>query len=151
MLTLLMAAALTVPAAEQAAIFSAAGFKRAGREWRTDCYQPDGGPYEPGAIETYRDLNGDGRPEAVVTEGGTFCYGNTGTGFRLLTKQASGRWTVLHQSQGIAEFLPTRGAARMPDISVGGPGFCFPVLRWTGTAYVRNRFQYEGKRCTPNR
>ena len=43
-------------------------------------------------IETVRDLNGDGRPEAVVTEGGTFCYGLAGTGFHLLSKQANGSW-----------------------------------------------------------
>ena len=94
-------------------------------------------------------MNGDGRPEAVVTEGGTYCYGNTGAGFRLLTKLASGKWKLLHQSQGIAEFLATRGVDRMPDMSVGGPGFCFPVLRWNGKAYVQNRYQYEGKACRP--
>jgi len=37
----------------------------------------------------------------------------------------------------------------MPDMSVGGPGFCFPVLRWNGKAYVQNRYQYEGKACRP--
>ena len=68
--------------------------------------------YEPGAIDTYRDLNGDGRPKAIVTEGGSYCYGNTGTGFWLLTSRPSGRWSTLYQSQGIAEFLSTRGAAR---------------------------------------
>ena len=151
MLPLLVAAAVSVPAAEQAAIFTAAGFKNARGQWRTACDSPDQGSYDPGAIETYRDLNGDGRPEAVVTEGGTYCYGNTGTGFRLLTKQANGRWRVLHESQGIAEFLKTRGANNMPDMSIGGPGFCFPVVRWNGRTYVQHRFQYEGKPCRPPR
>lgn len=141
--------AASIPAAEQAAIFKAAGFSQAGGKWHTDCDQPDSGSYEPGAIETYRDLNGDGRPEAVVTEGSTFCYGNTGTGFRLLTKAANGSWTVLHQSPGMAEFLKTSGVAKMPDLSVGGPGFCFPVLRWNGKSYERIRFEYEGKLCKP--
>ena len=94
--------------------------------------------------------NGDGHPEALVTEGGTFCYGNTGTGFWLLGKQASGAWKVLFQSQGMAEFLKTTGAAKMPDISVGGPGFCFPVVRWNGKEYVQNRYEYEGKACKPS-
>ena len=147
----LAAAAIAVPPAEQAAIFTAAGFRKAGRDWRTDCGAPGNGSYEPGAIETYRDLNGDGRPEAVVTEGSSFCYGNTGTGFRLLSKQASGGWRKLYESPGIAEFLKTRGAANMPDLSVGGPGFCFPVLRWNGKTYVQNRFQYEGRPCRPPR
>ena len=150
---LLLAALLAVsaPPAEQAAIFTAAGFKKSRGAWRTECDSPDQGSYTPGAIETYRDLNGDGRPEAVVTEGGSYCYGNTETGFWLLSKQPSGRWAVLYDSQGIAEFLKTRGANNMPDMSVGGPGFCFPVLRWNGKAYVKNRFEYDGKRCSPPR
>ena len=147
MLLLAAMLAASVPAAEQAAIFKAAGFTRAGGKWRTDCDQPDSGYYGPGEIETYRDLNGDGRPEAVVTEGGSFCYGNTGTGFWLLSKQSNGSWKTLFQSPGMAEFLTTRGMNKMPDISVGGPGFCFPVVRWNGKAYVRNRFEYEGKPC----
>ena len=146
MLALLVAAAVSAPVAEQAAIFTAAGFSKRGAQWRSDCDDPSAS-YEPGVIDTYRDVNGDGRPEAVVTEGGTYCYGNTGTGFWLLTKSASGRWSKLYQSQGIAEFLPTRGINKMPDISIGGPGFCFPVLRWNGKAYVQNRFEYEGKPC----
>ena len=34
-----------------------------------------------------------------------------------------------------------------PDIQVGGPGFCFPVLRWNGKEYILNRHEYEGKPC----
>jgi hypothetical protein len=60
-----------------------------------------------------------------------------------------GQWKVMVQSQGMAEFLKTRGIANMPDISIGGPGFCFPVMRWNGNAYVENRFEYDGKRCKP--
>jgi len=65
--------------------------------------------------------------------------------------QSNGSWRKLHGSPGIAEFLKTRGTANMPDLSVGGPGFCFPVLRWNGRAYVQNRWQYDGKPCKPNR
>jgi hypothetical protein len=148
MLLLFAIMATSVPVAEQSAIFRAAGFTQVGDTWHTDCDQPDSGSYEPGAIETYGDVNGDGRPEAVVTEGGTFCYGNTGAGFWLLSKQASGAWKVLHQSPGMAEFLKTAGVDRMPDISIGGPGFCFPVVRWNGKAYVNNRMEYEGKPCS---
>ena len=147
MLLLAAMIAASVPAAEQGAIFKAAGFTRAGAKWHTDCDQADSGDYGPGTIETYEDLNADGRPEAVVTEGSTFCYGNTGTGFWLLSKQASGAWKVLYQSQGMAEFLKTSGANKMPDISVGGPGFCFLVVRWNGKEYVDNRFEYDGKPC----
>jgi hypothetical protein len=139
-----------LPPAEQAAIFKAAGFKLVRGHWDSGCHDAtSGAPYEPGAIETVRDLNGDGRLEAVVTEGGTFCYGNTGTAFWLLSKQANGAWALLTNATGMAEFLPTKGVGGWPDLSVGGPGFCFPVLRWNGRAYVRHRFAYEGKPCKP--
>jgi hypothetical protein len=98
-----------------------------------------------------RDLNGDGRREAVVTEGGTFCYGHAGMGYQLLSQQADGRWRVMTGGSGIPQFLKTRGAGGWPDISVGGPGFCFPVERWNGKMYELNRFEYEGKRCKPQR
>ena len=39
-----------------------------------------------------RDLNGDGRPDAVVTDYGTECFGNTGQGFVIVTKDAAGAW-----------------------------------------------------------
>src|SRR3954452_5613735 len=147
LLLAVMLAAAVPPAAEQSAIFTASGFKKLRGAWRTECDQPDQGSYEPGAIETFEDLNGDGRPEAVVTEGSGFCYGNPGTGFWLLTKLPSGQWKKLYDSPGVAEFLKTRGAQRMPDLSVGGPGFCFPVFRWHGKTYAPNRWEYDGKSC----
>jgi hypothetical protein len=132
-------------------VFKAAGFIRRGSEWRSDCDDPGTPSYEPGKIETVEDINADGRPEAVVTEGGSFCYGDTGTGFTLVSKRADGSWAKLFQSTGIPEFLPTRGTGNMPDISVGGPGFCFRVVRWNGSNYADNRFEYEGKRCASER
>lgn len=133
--------------ADRVAIFKAAGYTRKGSEWRACDSGDTGASYTPGEIETVRDLNGDGRPEVVVTEGGTYCYGNTGTAFQLLSRQANGSWRVMAGDTGIPEFLKTRGVGGWPDISVGGPGFCFPVQRWNGKAYTLNRFEYEGKRC----
>lgn len=135
---------------EAASIFKAAGFVKKGAQWRTECGRDDpSASYEAGAIAEYRDINGDGRPDALVTEGGSYCYGNTGTGYWLLSRQTSGAWKLMNQSQGMAEFLQTKGAEGWPDISVGGPGFCFPVMRWNGKAYVLNRNEYAGKRCRP--
>lgn len=134
--------------AEQAAIYKAAGFVKKAGAWRSACGLDDpSASYMPGSIDEYRDINGDGRPDAIVNEGGTFCYGNTGNGYWLLSKQASGAWKVLDRNQGVPEFLKTKGAGGWPDISVGGPGFCFPVLRWNGTSFVRNRMEYQGRRC----
>jgi hypothetical protein len=52
---------------------------------------------------------------------------------------------------GIPEFLKTKGADGWPDISVGGPGFCFPVERWNGREYKFQRWEYDGKACKPPR
>jgi len=137
----------TLPASEQAAIFKAAAFVKKGTQWKSDCGDPGTASYEPGAIEAKGDLNGDGLPEAVITEGGTFCYGMTGLGFWLMSKQANGQWKLMHRSIGIPEFLKTKGVGGWPDISIGGPGFCFPVLRWNGKKYIQHRTAYMGKPC----
>jgi hypothetical protein len=152
MLALLLAAAVSVPPVEQAAIFTAAKFTRARGLWKSgNCNGMESESYEPGSIDTYRDLNSDGRPDAVVIEGGGICYGNTGQHFWLLSKQANGSWKRMMDETAVPDFLSTKGAAGWPDIQLGGPGFCFPVVRWNGKTYVRRGFQYEGKPCRPQR
>jgi hypothetical protein len=139
-------------AAGDAAIFRAAGLKQTRRGWESGCDDPSAGAvYDPARIEERKDLNGDGRPDAVVTEGGSYCYGNTGTAFWIVSQQANGTWKLIYNQPGIAEFLKTKGVGGWPDILAGGPGFCFPELRWNGTTYKINRYSYEGKACKPNR
>jgi len=141
-------AAETLTAADEAAAFKAAGFRLQGKQWRA-CDDPTA-TYQPGAIQEVRDINGDGLPEAVITEGGTFCYGNTGAGYNLVSMQADGHWKLITNGTGILIFLTTKGMDDWPDIQIGGPGFCFPVERWDGRAYVLNRYEYEGKSCSGN-
>lgn len=136
-----------LPAADEAAAFKAAGFTLKGKQWKA-CNDP-APSYTPGAIEEVRDLNGDGRPEAIITEGGTFCYGNTGAGYSLVSKQADGSWKLLTRGTGMLQVLATKGVGGWPDLEIGGPGFCFPVERWNGSKYVLQRYQYEGKPCRP--
>lgn len=141
-------AGATLSETDKAAVFKAAGAVQRKGMWVMCADDPN----PTGAtVESVRDLNGDGRPEAVVTEGGTFCYGHAGMGYQVLSKQADGQWRVMSGGSGIPEFLKTKGVGGWPDISVGGPGFCFPVERWNGKAYVLHRFEYEGKRCKPQR
>jgi hypothetical protein len=135
----------TLSPADEAAVFKAAGYKLKGKQWRA-CDDPSPS-YTPGAVEAVRDVNGDGLPEVVLTEGGTFCYGNAGAGYSLLSKQANGSWKRITSGTGILTFLPTTGAGGWPDIEIGGPGFCFPVERWNGQKYVLHRHQYDGKPC----
>ena len=150
MLLLAAMLAASVPAADHAAIFKAAGLAKRGGAWKSgNCYGAESESYSPGSIDTYRDLNGDGRPEALVTEGGAICYGMTGTHFWLLSKQANGSWKLMTEETAMPDFLATKGAGGWPDIQLGGPGFCFPVVRWNGKAYVNHRAEYEGKPCRP--
>lgn len=138
--------AATVGAADRAAIFKAAGAVQRGDKWIICSDDPQA---EGASIAEMRDLNGDGRPEAITSEDGSFCYGFTGTGFQLLSQQADGSWKRITSDIGIPEPLKTKGKDGWPDLSIGGPGFCFPVQRWNGTEYALNRFEYEGKACKP--
>jgi hypothetical protein len=144
------AAQVTLSPADQAAAFKAAGFKKAGKQWQA-CGDPGSAGYTPGTIETVRDLNGDGRPEAVITEGSTACFGGDEMGYSIVSKQADQSWKSITAGAGIVTLLGTKGVGNWPDIEIGGQGFCFPVQRWNGRAYVLRRHQYEGKPCRPAR
>ena len=133
--------------ADEAAAFKAAGYTLKGKQWRA-C-KDSSSSYTPGAVEQVRDVNGDGRPEAVITEGSTLCHGNTGVGYSLVSKQADGSWKLITNGTGVLSFLNTKRVGGWPDIEIGGPGFCFPVERWNGQKYVLQRHQYEGKPCRP--
>lgn len=134
---------------EDESIFRAAGFRKRGAQWHSECDDPGTISYSPGEIEQVGDLNGDGLPEAIVTEGGTYCYGMTGMGFWLMSRQGDGNWKVMASQIGIPEILKTKGAGGWPDIQLGGPGFCFPIWRWNGKEYDLHRTEYEGRPCRP--
>ena len=131
---------------ERATVMVAAGAQPRGDRWVICADDPEAAGAR---VDQVRDLNGDGRPEALVVEDGTYCYGFAGTGFRLLSRQKDGSWRRITGDNGMPEFLASRGVDGWPDLLVGGPGFCFPVQRWDGRAYVLDRHEYEGKRCQP--
>lgn len=139
-----------ISAVDRAAAFRAAGFKRVAGTWQA-CGDPGTASYTPGQIETLRDINGDGLPDAVITEGSAFCFGMTGQSYAVVSKRPGGSWRLIDSGVGMVTFLPRRTATGWPDIEIGGPGFCFPVERWNGRAYVLHRHQYEGKPCRPGR
>jgi hypothetical protein len=130
--------------AETDAMFAAAGAMRRGKSWAM-CRED---PRATTRIDLIRDLNGDSRTDVIVVEDSTQCYGATGSAFVLLAGQPGGKWKKMFGSVGVAEVLDQhRGVGNWPDISIGGPGFCFPVVRWTGRAYVTHRREYLGKPC----
>jgi hypothetical protein len=137
------ASANDVTVAERAAILKAAGLTLRGEDW-VGCDGNTTASIEKGDV---RDLNGDGTLEAIVTERGSACYGNTGQGFYLLTQSGTGAWKVMYGGTGMPEFLATK-ANGWPELEIGGPGFCFPIERWDGKTYVFNRnHEYEPGAC----
>lgn len=139
-------AQVRLTAAEQAAAFQAAGFKKFGPQWRR-CNEPNRPGYVPGSIDTIRDLNGDGRPEAIVSEGSVFCYGASEASYAIVSRQANRKWKLIARGTGLVSVLSSKGAAGWPDLEVGKPGFCFSVLRWDGVQYKLLRRAYSGKTC----
>ncbi len=110
-------------AKDKSAAFQAAGFRLVENHWRS-C-DDSSAVYEPGAIEEVRDINGDGLPEAVITESSVLCYGNTGFGFSLVSKQPDRSWKLVFKGTGILTFLTTHSKEGWPDIEIGGPVFAF--------------------------
>jgi hypothetical protein len=133
--------------AARVAVFKAAGAVRKGGHWRL-C--PDDPHDSAASLEQFRDINGDGYKDALVTDGGSYCYGSTEVGYVLLAGQANGGWKTLDAGGGIVEFQGGTGKDGWPDILLGGPGFCFPVLRWNGGEYAVHGHEYEGKACRPD-
>lgn len=131
--------AAIVPTEEQKAIFNAAGFKNENGTWRGKC--------SIGHISVFKDLNGDGRPDAVIRDGGTTCYASIGVGFHLMTKQANDQWTRIFHSPGEASFLKTTGRHGWPDLIAVNASQCHTVYRWDGRKFIKNRQSYKGKLC----
>ncbi|MEJ5862935.1 VCBS repeat-containing protein [Pseudomonas farsensis] len=119
-----------MPRSEQIKAFKAAGFTQE----PTECELEEEGGYEPPSMQP-RDINGDGRPDALITESSVYCYGNARTGFYLVSQQADGKWRQLASGEGEVNFLSTSGKDGWPDIEIAGPGFCRPVLRYDGEIF----------------
>lgn len=138
-----------VSAADQDAIFRAANVEQKNGKWTGCAEAPDDGSDNSVVIDSIRDVNGDGRPDAVVVLHGIYCYARAEQAFALVSQRPDGRWVRMASETGMLTLLPTKGKDGWPDIEVGGPGFCFPVLRWNGSAYVETRWENDGKPCRP--
>ena len=94
----------------------------------------------------FRDMNSDGRQEVLVIFGNSCTSGMAGSSVLLLIRDAGGKLQPnLGFSAASADPLP-ESSLGYPDLLIGGPGFCFPVWRWDGTAYnyLRNDPQMPG-------
>ncbi|MGB5259528.1 MAG: hypothetical protein WBO34_03285 [Gammaproteobacteria bacterium] len=111
LLTALPAWGADVPQAlgtdEPAAAFAAAGFRQSPDKTWIRCEEdPPTLSYVPGRAKV-TDLNGDRHPEVWITENSTFCYGNTGSAFVLLTGDGDG-WRTLLDKTGMRRLFDTQ-------------------------------------------
>lgn len=135
---LAMATAATAAAsfnpADTAAIYKAAGFATKGKTIiGCDAADPNW-PRSSFNIEAI-DLNGDGKPEAIVSEGNAACYGQDEMGFTILARNPDASWRKVGGNTGGALPLKTRHNGWL-DLEYGGPGVQKqPVLRFDGKIY----------------
>lgn len=135
------------PVAERHRLFRAAGIQPVkGGRW-TSCTE-DPTDFSEAKLAMLRDVNGDGRPEALIHDFGSFCNGFVGVGSIVLTTTAAGSWKVIFRSQGYANFMRSRGADNYPDLEIGLTGNCFPYWRWNGAEYdLAARLDDKGRSC----
>lgn len=127
---LLIAAAPVFTKVERSQVLAAAGFVGA----KTCATGNAGWPKSEIEVEPV-DLNGDGKSEAFVIESNTACYGNTGSAFTIVARDATGKWRKVGEATGLPAPLKTKRSGWV-DVRVGGPGFgTMPVLRWDGKRY----------------
>ncbi|MES1199367.1 MAG: hypothetical protein ABUS48_05230 [Pseudomonadota bacterium] len=73
----------------------------------------------------------------VVVGGGensATCYGD-GPGLLFVLKREGANFRVIFQGQGFLSILPSTHSGAH-DLSIGGPGFTFPVYTWNGHEYT---------------
>ena len=91
---------LVIPTKEASSIFKAAGFTKTKTGWKGNC--------DAGEITTYKDINGDGLKDAIISDSSTMCYGNTGIGYYIVAQQKNGQWKTILKQAGMPEFLKLR-------------------------------------------
>ena len=135
--------------ADREKLFRAAGMQAIGGGKWTGCPDDVSGRSEA-EIVLFRDLNDDGRPEAVIGDGGTFCNGYAGIASTVLTQDAADGWRVVYSNQGFVNFLVSRGVHDFPDIEAGLPSSCSPYFRWDGREYGKiAQLDEDGRACEP--
>lgn len=129
-----------IPIKEASQIFKAAGFTKTKYGWEGNC--------DIGEITTYKDLNGDGLKDAIISDADSTCYGREMVGYHIISQQKKGIWKMIVENRGTPTFLGTKGKDGWPDLINAGSGFCFAVFRWDGQEYKIHRYEYEGKACS---
>mgnify|MGYP003693626235 CR=1 FL=1 len=108
--------------------------------------------YEPGRIDVRSRMStATEMPEVVITEGGTYCYGNTGQGYWLSPSSPTGSWKLLANGSPHSQFVATKGPTAGP-ISASAVPVLLPGRALERQEYKLQRWEYEGKNtCKPPR
>ena len=93
-------------------------------------------PFSPGGsndvlARTIAQKLGDQWKQAVVVENSLYCHGQEGSWFGIASKEATGAWRQVLETDGVFVALATR-ANGWREVMAGGPGFTHPVLRYNG-------------------
>ena len=102
--------------AERTEILKAAGAVRRGAAWVLCADDP--GPVS--ATLRAVDLNGDGRPEAIVTERTRFCAPRTGWLHAVLARAHGGGWQLLARGEGQLRVIGRAVPGQWRDLRVTG-------------------------------
>ena len=145
---------------DSAAILRAAGFTNphGDNQW---AYGEDGCDSVWAEVEEIRDINTDGRPDAIVKADDDQCFGMNQRVVILLTRETSG-WvpvTDFQQRFAVHAFYPRPGIA-WPDIEIFDgmtgeqksdgsidAGGCERFLRWNGREYIDGGTSQNGHVC----
>jgi len=149
-----------LPPEDHTAILRAAGFTNphGDNQWT---YGEDGCDSVWAEVEEVRDINGDGRPDAVVKADDDQCLGMNQRLVILLTRAANG-WTVVtefRQRFAVHAFYARPGIAwpdieifdgmtgeQKPDGDIEASG-CERFLRWNGREYIDGGTSQNGQVC----
>lgn len=131
------------------AILKEAGFRPIGAHYVTD------GCDDPLDVHVQaRDLNGDGKPEAVLVASGSPCFsGVVQSNVSVYVRSPAGHW------RDVLGFVPAFGVRTLPtrtqgyaDLLVTVLAECDRVYRWSGFNYVYAKNQStDGKPCNAPR
>lgn len=102
-------------------------------------------------IEEVRDLNGDGRPEAVVKADGDQCWGMNQHFVSVLHRTNEGWRSLIGFQARFANYgFHSRRGVAWPDIEIanGDETGCVGFQRWNGQTYIDGGTSDEGGICT---
>ena len=124
---------LLIPA-ERPAMLRAAGFVFEGDRVLNRCNLPVNFSATNPPSVIIRDVNGDGRTEALLRDTGS-CYDPDGDFFAIIAKGPDGQWKLLLDGLGIVRMVAP-GYQGWPDAEVQLAGACKPLYRWNGERYA---------------